>query len=216
MYRLAQCFVHSSGALLLELQDGERYDRQLRCLAPARGANGAAAAAAAPTYAVAPAAALPGLQPELPAPLPAIAGGAPFPAAAEMKPGGEGGYDDYGPAGDMDNDDDDYGGPDYGGAGDYEMAEGTGTGHPAGAGGEGAPGAHAGVAVPQAAARERPARRRGRGAAADGEEGEYFDPYKPLDVNEANPALVKPLQASLGGVGGCLRVTRCIMALPRC
>ncbi len=33
-YRLATCFVHPSGALLLEVRDGEQYDAELRCTLP--------------------------------------------------------------------------------------------------------------------------------------------------------------------------------------
>jgi hypothetical protein len=212
-YRLAQCAVHESGALLLELRDGEAYDRQLRSRVPRVAAAVAAAAAAAAGTG-----------------FPA-AGGDAF-VAGDAGEAGFGGPD----AGEFDYDDDDGGGWDGGSdggsdGGAIDLGDGLGAswGGDAAPMEEGAPqddgawaadaGADAVPGEPDAAPAGgvTAARQRRAGAGGDsvakraGGRGEPFDPYKPLDPNDRGSLLVKPLQVrgglgrgrGVGGIGGC-------------
>lgn len=184
-YRLAQCAVHESGALLLELRDGEAYDRQLRSRARQPGLLTAAAAALAAAA--------------------AAAGGD---AAGAGGAGGEEWYDDDGGGDDWAGGDD--GASDGGG---IDMDDGLAA--PPGAGAEdaaaaaaaaegmddddtGAPGdagdGEAPAAEPAGAAlRQRGARGVGDGGRVAAAK-ETFDPYKLLDPNDKGSLLIKPLQ----------------------
>lgn len=211
-YRLAQCAVHESGALLLELRDGEAYDRQLRSRMRPPGAMAVAVAAAAAAYGSN------GQQQD------GVAGdvvGFSFGIGGDGGAGG--GYDDYGDGGGWDGGSD---GGDEGGGG-IDMDDGLGApvaiGEVAGAVGglDAAMGGVEGLAeLPKdgEAASERDAGDQGmegmgaegdasagvalrqrRGNAADGvarreDGGEVFDPYKPLDPNNKGALLIKPLQ----------------------
>ncbi|KAI8476661.1 MAG: hypothetical protein J3K34DRAFT_516252 [Monoraphidium minutum] len=189
-YRLAQCSVHESGALLLELRDGEAYDRQLRSRGWQPGGMAAAVAAAAAA---------------------AAAGGAAPAGEFGGFGAGEEGYDDDGGGDDWGGCDD--GGSDDGGAIDLDdglvaaFAGGQGALGEAGAAGEGAAGEDqfddglgaeqgAGAAAEEGAA----AALRQRRAGAEGAGGrvvaakEVFDPYRPLDPNDKGALLIKPLQ----------------------
>jgi hypothetical protein len=202
-YRLAQCAVHESGALLLELRDGEVYDRQLR----SRAARGAAATGLAVVGALA-------------------AGDVHMGVGAQAVAGGDGGAPGWGGADDFDDDDGGAGwdcGSDGGSDGGIDMGDGLGP--IAGWGDAGAPmcedtaaeevdaeggtvdaaaatSKEAGVPEGIAAARQQ----RGAGTGADvarggRSAGEPFDPYKPLDPNDKGSLLIKPLQARGVGIG---------------
>ncbi|GBF92762.1 condensin-2 complex subunit H2 [Raphidocelis subcapitata] len=198
-YRLAQCAVHESGALLLEMRDGAAYDRQLRARTRAAAtASGTAASAAAPAA-------------------PAVGGG---PAGAEADAGAAAGLAAAAPAEAFDDFDDDGGGAwDCGSDGDgIDMDDGLapplgpvaaddaafeGGGaflpddafapvedNPAAADAELAAGQEPGVGV---AVRQRRGGAAGGGVVRRGG-AEPFDPYRPLDPNDKGGLLVKPLQ----------------------
>ncbi|KIZ05577.1 hypothetical protein MNEG_2384 [Monoraphidium neglectum] len=195
-YRLAQCVVHESGALLLELRDGEAYDRQLRSRVgqPGRMAAAVAAAAAAACGAAA------GLEGG------AFGGGGDAYDGYDDDGGGDwgGGSDGEDDSGPIDMDDGLAAPQPAGGAGDDAalggMADGPGDALVDDDGGAdpgqavlasasgGAAEQAAGVALRQ---------RRGAGNDSAGQVagvGQAFDPYKPLDPNDQGSLLIKPLQ----------------------
>lgn len=197
VYRLAQCFVHTSGALLLELQDGDLYDRHLRSL---RAPN------ARPEVPAAHAAAGPG-----PSNAPALGAAGEGAAGADVDGGGGQDYNyDMDLGVDADSDGEFGGGFD----GDFDPnmaadADASNAHGPSSAGDYTAADGPSGTAARQAGERDRPARGRGRGAAPQGSD-EYYDPYQPLDPNDRNPALVKPLQVGLTWVYGDLYGRLCV------
>ncbi|GLC65675.1 hypothetical protein PLESTF_000327800 [Pleodorina starrii] len=200
VYRLQQCIVHCSGALMLDPRDADMYDIQLRFIGPQpRQDKGLDQLIDAHRMEIA----------TQPFPQPATQAHAPGPVGQQPTQDNGAAPMDQDPGQPQDFDDDDGGGGGYGGGGDWPSDD---EGAPAGtepkaAEGAASAGAADGVATTESAD-GRPQRRRaagseggsasvGGGQQADGEaaeeEEEVFDPYKPLDPTANSRLADRPL-----------------------
>ena len=196
----SQCYVHSSGALLLDYRDGERYDSRLRYTPAYRPAAGQQQGAAAhPTQ-----------QQQLQAPL--LLKGSAEDDEDDDDGGGGGGGDD---------DDEEEGGDAVmkdaaaaAAAAAAVVATGAGIA-PVAAAAAGAadggckmvPNAAAGVGPPGGVRREDGEEEEEE---EDGGEEEFFDPYKPLDAHVPGNLPLKPMQVWGGRVRYVHTSTPCV------
>lgn len=205
VYRLQRCYVHASGALLLDVRDGDQYDRRLVYAGAQKQRRGLdlqeqLAAQQALLLPCAPAqAALPGDAQVAAGPVPVA--GQQDGAEPQVQVALDAAPADGPPAPGLAEDaamDDDYGGGGFDG-GDYGDDESWGDDRAATVAQQAPelPGGPAAAMAGQAEGRVLRARR-GQGSATeqreDGSEDEAFDPLKPLDPNVPGPLPVKPLQ----------------------